>query len=282
MREGRWRGTLWISTDQPRRWQTREISLVEWVAERTWNAVERLRVDAELRLSEERYRSLTQILASVVWHTDPAGLFTADQPEWEAFTGQTWEEYRGEGWLNALHPDDRETVRELWRRALAERSGFQSAGRVWHAPTGGYRYCVGRALPLLDAGGTIREWIGTITDVDEQKRGEEALRESDRARIFLARSLTVAPLLNSGYGWVKRLAAPGMRRRPPGHRSTSSPRESCRHRLAIADRRRKRSRSTPCDLTGWSGRRSGWCGIRCKQSRFVSITPLRPVVLADA
>ena len=213
MREGRWRGTLWISTDQPRRWQPREISLVEWVAERTWNAVERLRVDAELRLSEERYRSLTQILASVVWHTDPAGLFTVEQPEWEAFTGQTWEEYRGEGWLNALHPDDRATVRERWRRALETRSSYQSAGRVWHAPSGGYRYFVGRALPLLDAGGTVREWIGTITDVDEQKRGEEALRESDRRKDeFLATlSHELRTPLTSGYGWVKLLThAPDM------------------------------------------------------------------------
>lgn len=213
MRGGRWRGTLWISTDQPRRWQPREISLVELVAERTWNAVERLRFDAELRLSEERYRSLTQILTSVVWHTDPAGFFTAEQPEWQAFTGQTWEEYRGEGWLRALHPDDRETVHELWRRALEGRSSYQSAGRLWHAATGGYRYVVGRAVPLLDAGGTIREWIGTVTDVDEQKRGEEALRESDRRKDeFLATlSHELRTPLASGYGWVKLLAhAPDM------------------------------------------------------------------------
>ena len=213
MREGRWRGTFWISTDQPRRWQPREVSLLELVAERTWNAVERLRVDAELRLSEVRYRSLTQILTSVVWHTDPAGLFIAEQPEWAAFTGQTWEEYRGEGWMRALHPDDREPVRVLWRAALEARSSYQSAGRLWHAPTGGYRYFVGRALPLLVAGGTIREWIGTITDVDEQKRGEEALRESDRRKDeFLATlSHELRTPLTSGYGWVKLLAhAPDM------------------------------------------------------------------------
>jgi PAS domain S-box-containing protein len=213
MREGRWSGILWISTDQPRRWQPREVSLVEMVAERTWNAVERLRVDAELRVSEERYRSLTQILTSVVWHTDPAGRFTVEQPEWAAFTGQTWEEYRGEGWANALHPDDRERVRELWRRALETRSHYQAAGRLWHAPTGGYRYFVGRALPLLDAGGTIREWIGTITDVDEQKKGEEALKESDRRKDeFLATlSHELRTPLTSGYGWVKLLAhAPDM------------------------------------------------------------------------
>ncbi len=213
MREGRWRGTLWISTDQPRRWQPREVSLLELVAERTWNAVERLRVDAELRLSEERYRSLTQILTSVVWHTDPAGLFTVEQPEWAAYTGQTWEQYRGEGWAMALHPDDREPVRELWRLAVQARSSYQGSGRVWHAPTGAYRYFVARAVPLLDAGGTVREWIGTITDVDEQKRGEEALRESDRRKDeFLATlSHELRTPLASGYGWVKLLAqAPDM------------------------------------------------------------------------
>jgi PAS domain S-box-containing protein len=57
MRDDRWDGVLWVSTDEPRRWLEREVTVLETVAERTWNAVERLRLDAELRLSEERRRA---------------------------------------------------------------------------------------------------------------------------------------------------------------------------------------------------------------------------------
>ena len=65
---------------------------------------ERQRAQEALRKSEERYRSLTSILTSVVWATDPEGAFDAPQPEWEAFTGQTWEEHQGWGRANSMHP----------------------------------------------------------------------------------------------------------------------------------------------------------------------------------
>jgi two-component system, cell cycle sensor histidine kinase and response regulator CckA len=145
-------------------------------------AMEKLNV--ELRESEERFRSLVSVITDVPWVTDATGAFITPQSAWEAYTGQTWEEHRGFRWVNALHADDRERVKEIWNEACASRTLYQSEGRLWHAPTQRWRYFIAKATPLLNADGSVREWIGTYTDVDEQKRSQEWLETTvaDRTR----------------------------------------------------------------------------------------------------
>jgi PAS domain S-box-containing protein len=133
---------------------------------------ERERVEDALRQSEERYRSLVAATTSVVWTADATGAFSVQQLSWEEYTGQAWEAHRGWGWVDAVHPDDLATKQGTWERALADRSVYESEGRLWHVASGRYRYCVTRGVPLLHADGSIREWVGTVTDVDERRRIE--------------------------------------------------------------------------------------------------------------
>src|ERR1700757_2104677 len=133
------------------------------------------RLNAELRESEERFRSLVSVITDVPWVRDATGAFVTPQTAWEAYTGQSWEEHRGFGWANALHPDDRERVKEIWQRACESRTLYQSEGRLWHAPTEQWRYFVAKAAPLLNPDGSVREWVGTHTDIDDQKGAEERL-----------------------------------------------------------------------------------------------------------
>jgi two-component system, chemotaxis family, CheB/CheR fusion protein len=135
---------------------------------------ERRQTDTLLRESETRYRSLTQALTSVIWTTNAEGRFVTAQPSWSQFTGQTWDEHRDFGWANAVHPDDREQIRDLWKAALAAGTVYDSAGRIWHAATGAYRHFEARAVPVLNADGSIREWVGQISDVEDRTRAEEA------------------------------------------------------------------------------------------------------------
>ena len=134
----------------------------------------RERADEALRESESRYRSLLQAVTSVVWTTDATGRFVTAQPSWAEFTGQTWEQYCEFGWVDALHPDDRERVRALWKAAVAAHTFYQCSGRVWHAATGAYRYFDARAVAVLHADGSVREWVGQVSDVDDRWRAEEA------------------------------------------------------------------------------------------------------------
>jgi PAS domain S-box-containing protein len=123
--------------------------------------------------SEERFRSLVSVITNVPWIADANGAFITEQPAWQAYTGQTWEEYRDFGWENALHPEDRDRVKGVWNEALENRTLYETRGRLWHGPTQQWRHYVARGMPLLNADGGVREWIGACTDVDDQKRAEE-------------------------------------------------------------------------------------------------------------
>jgi two-component system CheB/CheR fusion protein len=143
---------------------------------------DRMHWEEVLQRSEERYRSLVEVLTSVVWTADPEGRLVTPQRSWEAYSGQPWEEHNGWGWLLRVHPDDRERVRTLWTRAVLDRTVYQAELRVWHAASGRYRHVVARAVPLLAEDGAVREWVGTVTDVEDRKQAEEALKEAARRK----------------------------------------------------------------------------------------------------
>ncbi len=144
------------------------------------DVTERQRAELELARREERYRALVLATTSVVWTTDPEGNFIEPQADWERYTGQPWEEHRGSGWMNALHPKDREEIDRSWHGARARRVFLEAGGRIWHRAGHRYRHFVARAAPVLGPDGTVREWIGTLTDVEEQRQAEERLRQADR------------------------------------------------------------------------------------------------------
>jgi two-component system CheB/CheR fusion protein len=139
---------------------------------------------AERRIAEEGDRShaLISVLTDLPFTADREGRFVALQPAWQAYTGQTWEQSRDFGWAQALHQDDRERVQALWRLACDTHERYFAKGRLWHAPSGEYRHCEARAIPVMDEKGEVREWIGACTDVHERRLAEEALREADRRK----------------------------------------------------------------------------------------------------
>jgi PAS domain S-box-containing protein len=141
---------------------------------------DRQRAADELARREERYRALVQATTSIVWTTDPDGGFIEPQPGWEQYTGQPWEQYRGLGWIEALHPDDRARITEGWRSARRRASLYQETGRLWRQADQRYRHYLSRAVPVRGPDGAVREWIGTLTDVEEQQAAEERLRQADR------------------------------------------------------------------------------------------------------
>jgi PAS domain S-box-containing protein len=156
-----------------------------------------------VRRSEERYRSLVQAGAQVVWVTTPTGQIAEDSPEWRWITGQSLEEYLGNGWLDAIHPEDRERVEREWGECVGAGKVFDSRYRV-RTKTGSYRHYDVRAVPI-ERDGKIIEWVGASTDVTGQREAEEmrgrlteqlsaaALRTArlQQATSMLAEALTV-------------------------------------------------------------------------------------------
>ena len=127
--------------------------------------------------SAERFRSVVKAVSAIVWITPPSGLFESEQPEWTAFTGQSFDDLKGSGWLAAVHPDDRVSTANAARSAHATRTAFQLTQRLRRAD-GQYRHMHVQAVPIWNADGSLREWIGVHTDVTNQKMSEEARRQS--------------------------------------------------------------------------------------------------------
>ncbi|MFI5274240.1 MAG: PAS domain-containing protein, partial [Ktedonobacterales bacterium] len=137
--------------------------------------------------SSERLRVLGTVTGQIVWTTPPDGL-VVDMPLWRVFTGQTRDEVRGQGWLNAVHPDDRERVAAAWQQAHEATAIYDIQYRL-RRHDGIYRQMLVRAMPVFTDDGILREWIGVHTDITERRELEERLRATARAADERARQL---------------------------------------------------------------------------------------------
>jgi two-component system cell cycle sensor histidine kinase/response regulator CckA len=140
---------------------------------------ERAAAQAALERSEARYRSLTLASASIVWLADADGGFIREGSSWEEYTGQSASAAAGAGWLNAIHPQDREPVNAIWRRAFERREAYYAEYRLMRAD-GQYRRVVSRGVPVLGADGKPIEWVGACVDVEDERRAADHLRQTQR------------------------------------------------------------------------------------------------------
>ncbi|WP_009630260.1 PAS domain S-box protein [Synechocystis sp. PCC 7509] len=141
-----------------------------------------------LRQSEERYRSLVIATSQIVWTTDAQGQ-VVDMPHWRNYTGQSQAEVKGWGWLAAVHPEDRERTATDWNQALETKSLYDTEYRI-RATDGNYRYFAVRGVPVIAPDGTIREWVGVCTDIQERKTAEAALTARANELAYLTAILT--------------------------------------------------------------------------------------------
>jgi PAS domain S-box-containing protein len=127
--------------------------------------------------SEEYFQSLVTVTDQLVWTTDAHGHITPDQPNtpWKEFTGQTEEEMKEGGWLDALHPDDRERVARVWQQAVSNLTVYDVEYRL-RRHDGQYRYFSVRGIPVMNKRGNVTEWIGACMDITERKQKEVELQ----------------------------------------------------------------------------------------------------------
>ncbi|MGA2702176.1 MAG: PAS domain S-box protein [Isosphaeraceae bacterium] len=189
-----WLGEMILRANRRLEKYARRIANQRDISEK--RAAELDRLNESLRQSEGRYRSLAIATAQIVWTTNPEGEVVEDMPMWRAFTGKSEEELRGWGWVDSLHPEDRERTTAVWSEAVRARSVYETEYRI-RKSDGEYRHFAARGAPVLQADGSVREWVGTCIDITERKRAEEALR---RASAYNRRLLEASldPLVTIG------------------------------------------------------------------------------------
>lgn len=124
-----------------------------------------------------------------VWRTDAQGSLLVDMPGWRGHTGQTAEELLGFGWLDAVHPADRERVERSWREAVTAKGSYECEYSIL-SPEGRRREIVARGVPLVDDG-VVLEWVGISTDVTVTRRSEERLKRETRTVQTLSKNFAL-------------------------------------------------------------------------------------------
>lgn len=130
----------------------------------------------EQDINQRRYRNLANAIPQIVWIARPNGAISFFSHPWFGYTGLTFEGSEGTGWTQAVHPNDRPAVLEGWAEAVAQERDFNKECRLKRAD-GAYRWHLIRALPERDHQRRILAWLGTATDVNDQKQAQERLHQ---------------------------------------------------------------------------------------------------------
>ena len=154
------------------------------------NISDRKLAEESLRESEQRFENLSKAAPVAIFQIDQNNECTYVNEFWSQITGQESSMALGYGWLQTIHPDDREQIHQQWMQTIEQRASYQGEGRCIKLD-GTIRYYYCQALPKLDENGVFKGYIGTLTDISDRKQSENALRDS---QILLQTVLDAFPL----------------------------------------------------------------------------------------
>jgi PAS domain S-box-containing protein len=202
-------GGLFFGHSQPAKFTEESERLVAGVAAQAAIAIDNARLlddaraaAARLRIEEERYRTLVTATAQIVWSADAEGNPREEHGELRAIFNLTLAESRERAWLKNVHPEYRDHFLTAWSDARVEGTPFDIEVPVQLDDR--YRWLAVRGVPVRNEDGSVREWIGTLTDIDERKRAEEEAAFLADASALLTESLDPETILSR----IARLAVP--------------------------------------------------------------------------
>lgn len=131
------------------------------------------------------YKQLVDSFAQAVWETDAHGQVLTDSPSWRAYTGQSLEQWLGEGWVGAIHPDDRAYALHQWQEAVRCQTPVNAEFRLRN-PDGGWRWTNVRASCILEADGSVKKWLGLNLNIQDRKQAQETRQKSEESLMAAA------------------------------------------------------------------------------------------------
>src|SRR6267378_895642 len=133
-----------------------------------------------------RFENLLELSPQVVWFAGPDGQITYFNPYWYEYTGLSEKRALGDGWISAIHPEDRERVAESWQAAVNEGTNYEVEVRL-RGRDDKYCWFLARSRPARDESGKVDAWLGIAVDIEERKKAEEEAWAASQAKSeFLA------------------------------------------------------------------------------------------------
>jgi PAS domain S-box-containing protein len=176
LKQGRFAAAMAVHSATTRRWQRDEVELVQRVASRCWESIERARVTSELRESEHLFRVLANSIANLAWMARPDGSIYWYNQQWYAYTGTTPADMEGSERERVHDPAVLPAVKKAWQQSLVSGTPFEMVFPLRGAD-GQFRRFLTRVNPVRDSRGHVVHWFGTNTDVENERRATEANAE---------------------------------------------------------------------------------------------------------
>ncbi|MEH1904269.1 MAG: PAS domain S-box protein [Nostoc sp.] len=174
----------WLHADGTYHWFYEKMRLIHDEADYPIECVgywadinDRKLAELALQSGQQRYQLLAEASPACIFHADIDGNVLYFNQRWSEITGCSLEESLGKGWVNAVHPDDREQLLLTWDQVSAAKKMYKHEHRFLRDDST-VVWVICQALPEIGGHGEIQGYIGTITDITERKLAEEALRES--------------------------------------------------------------------------------------------------------
>ncbi len=142
----------------------------------TFDITDRVEAQDALRASENQFRTMAQAMPHHVWTASPDGLLDWFNNQVYAYSGAARGSLDGTAWAAIVHPDDIEAAGGAWAAAVEAGEAYQTEFRLRRAD-GAWRWHIARAVPVHDEAGKVVRWIGTNTDIDDQKNAESLLEK---------------------------------------------------------------------------------------------------------
>jgi PAS domain S-box-containing protein len=153
-------------------------NIVRWYGA-NFDIEDRKRAEARVGQAEAGLRLAMDTIPALAWSAGPDGGADFVNRGWTEYTNLSLEDTKGSGWSSRIHPDDRDRFVDKFLKAVAAGTPYEDEGRIRRAD-GQYRWFLVRGTPFRDEAGAVIRWYGVCTDIEDRRRAEKALRDSEQ------------------------------------------------------------------------------------------------------